>query len=290
MPGKAGNKKIKNKNNKKKSSLEKSSAASSDGNRPRNLMILDATTPVIFSYPKYGKPLRIEIKQTNAEETWPGGALWDLGWLMAQFLVSTQPNITETFTTSSGSTRKRPILRHSFRFKPNVILELGCGVGLTGLVAHDLYQPKLTILTDLRVVVEQVTRCNLKSPVVAEALEWGNEEDISIVKKLMETRAKQRTPDLILLGDVAYQHRPGAPSHFDALVSTIQKMISPSTILVFGLRIRMPASHDLLDLLLEDFDELERIPAESINPQDFDGLKHNMSIHMLKPKVSRLAE
>jgi predicted nicotinamide N-methyase len=49
-------------------------------------------------------------------------------------------------------------------------------------------------------------------------------------------------PDVILIGDVAYQQTPGAASHFEDLLSTLLKCVHDDTIVVFGTRIRMPAS------------------------------------------------
>ena len=46
-------------------------------------------------------------------------------------------------------------------WKDTTVLELGCGTGLTGLVAASL-GAKVTLLTDLQVVVENVTRLNVE--------------------------------------------------------------------------------------------------------------------------------
>jgi hypothetical protein len=45
-------------------------------------------------------------------------------------------------------------------------------------------------------------------------------------------------PDLIIIGDVAYQQKPGAPSHFDVLLSTVLKFAGNKTRIVFGTRMR----------------------------------------------------
>jgi hypothetical protein len=94
-------------------------------------------------------------------------------------------------------------------------------------------------------------------------------------------------PDLILVGDVAYQHKPGAPSHFEALVSTLLLLAPPEagTLVVFGTRLRMPASSDLLDLLLHHFHQIVEPPlrADEVNGL-FRNVKHNMTIHFLQRK------
>jgi hypothetical protein len=56
-------------------------------NRPRNHLITDATHPVGFTFTRFGSKHTVTVQQTAAEDTWPGGALWDLGVLLSQVLV-----------------------------------------------------------------------------------------------------------------------------------------------------------------------------------------------------------
>ena len=75
----------------KKSSSTISNASSSTKesvNKPRNHLILDATKPFHFDYLRFGSRTRLTIHQTPEEDTWPGGALWDLGVILAKLLVS----------------------------------------------------------------------------------------------------------------------------------------------------------------------------------------------------------
>jgi Lysine methyltransferase len=262
--------------------------------------------------------------------------------------------------TSSSSARPAPL----------TVLELGCGVGLTGMVASVSLGATLTLLTDLAVVVDKVTQPNLQRNVKvlrqhtrggggivkAVPLCWGCERDEASVRQMLrqldpeatsvdaETAAGDATidsshrptkaggpalpsdgtnrprahypttpprrrrlpgmPDWILVGDVAYQHRPGAPSHFDALLSTLlsftdassssashvtdgEPALHPSSpIVVFATRIRMPASVDLLEMLRQHFDEIVDPPirADEVDPDAFRDLKHNMTIHFLRRK------
>jgi hypothetical protein len=214
-------------------------------NRPRNLIVMDATTPVDFAFDQYGKPVVLTIHQTADESTWPGGALWDCGWCMAQLLARSSTTTTTTTTStvmmepppphnSSSSNnavgkkaRKgrhtathRSIPRHlqlpfslSTSSKIDTVLELGCGVGLTGLVAAIILRPRIgTILTDLPVVIDNVTQRNLQAngvlvdkrtksyslqsggcSVRAMPLCWGNVDDEATVREALGNKA----PDLV---------------------------------------------------------------------------------------------
>jgi hypothetical protein len=93
-----------------------------------------------------------------------------------------------------------------------------------------------------------------------------------------------------LIGDVAYQHKPGAPSHFDILVSTLlQFATTKKTLVLFGTRMRMPASADLLDMIKEHFDELiAPIDADEIDStfaKSNLGRKSLITLHFFKRKV-----
>lgn len=354
-------------------------------NKPRNVMVLDATAPLQFAWQgRFGLQHVVTVDQTPDEDTWPGGAVWDLGWCMSHLLVALSAGgkatttTTTTTTTSTGSTssshssgkmtRRRTIstgtelavrindalLRYHQNWPDpcklpatttlmecNTILELGCGVGLTGLVAALSLRPKVTVLTDLKSVIDKVTLPNVKRnsnistsstsrrkttgpilaglrtmgnngqcKIIAVPLCWGDANDeqavLNILKALAtsnETNAKKKNdtskskhcserrgqhpylPDLVLIGDVAYQHKPGDPSHFDALLSTLLQFVDEEhTLVLFGTRIRMPASGDLLDMLLEEFIEIAKVTADEIDAAAFADFRHLMSIHLLKRK------
>ena len=262
---------------------------SSSTNRPRNHLVTDATQPFEFVYQQFGKPAKVVVQQTPNEDTWPGGALWDIGVLLSHALVGLASG------TVSSSSKGINLPSRIFEAIDSVnnsnkadwtVLELGCGVGLTGLVAAACWGTQLTILTDLDVVIDQVTQPNLidnstpssstdgkKKPyrlmntgkrgrVMAMPLCWGVEADEKAVAATFEQNTKTvqkprstkkgkkkkasdgqnqkdetedtSKPNLIIIGDVAYQHKPGAPSHFDALVSTLQKFLGSKTLVIFG--------------------------------------------------------
>lgn len=342
-------------------------------NKPRNLMVTDATAPLQFAWTgKYRIHHCLTIEQTADQETWPGGAAWDCGWCLAQLLVgiaatTSLASITTHLQKSTHRTIHLPtrVLAEQSRLtvrnaSPLLILELGCGVGLTGLVAAAALHAEAVVLTDLPIVIERVTQPNVllnttlekktnkqqvagagtrcgtntqqhqrriinkgHSQVIATPLCWGNPEDeqavASVLRGLDQTttsshqhslkgkgRKKKRThtntsestlpsnirtpgtPDLILIGDVAYQHEPGAPSHFDALVSTLLKFaVDDHTLVLFGTRIRMPASVDLTELLLEHFDSVVEPPisANEIEQTAFCSVKqNNMCLYFLRRK------
>jgi predicted nicotinamide N-methyase len=297
-------------------------------NRPRNFLVTDATKPYQFRYLQYGKPVSIVIHQTAQDETWPGGALWDIGVLLSQLLVGLAgyQNITSTSGVAVANSIKAP--KRLLEAVPSVndlsVLELGCGVGLTGIVAAAVLGTQLTILTDLDEVVKQVAGPNLernstpstgkqqpyrltsagkRGRIVAMPLSWGDERDEQAVaesflkwtkapklprkpRKDVEADKKDTSkPDLIIVGDVAYQHKPGAPSHFNILLSTVLKFLGSHTTVIFGTRMRMPASKDLLDMFLVHMEEMACPPirADEIDPT-FQKFKHQITIHVLRKR------
>lgn len=302
-----------------------SSSGSSIANRPRNYLIKDATEPFDFAFCLFGTSTTITVYQTPDDDVWPGGALWDLGVMLAQVLVKLTRSATlpENYKTTAVPKRLLQAVPN-FSWKDVSVLELGCGVGLTGLVAATL-GAKVTILTDLKVVVSKVTQRNVEANtfpgpnkmcgyratrnggyVVAMPLCWGDANDEAETKAKFErltskqtTRSKTRKrdsnikqsregiPDLILIGDVAYQHKPGAPSHFEALLSTLLTFMDDQTLVLFGTRMRMPASADLLEMFRDHMVELVSPPMEaheldsSFGENEL-GRKHNMTIHVLK--------
>jgi predicted nicotinamide N-methyase len=223
------------------------------------------------------------------------------------------------------------------------VLELGCGCGLTGLVAGAV-GARAVMLTDLKVVIEGITQRNLErnshlggnggTKIYAMPLCWGNADDEALVarqldrlappllpnektgsggrkKKKSKSKAGKRAsdtssrmeslsrpstaprtregmPDIVLIGDVAYQHRPGSDSHFDILMSTVLRFTDSHTLVMFGTRARMAASADLLEMFREHFDEvIEPIQAHEIDKSFTSenlGRKHNISIHLLRRK------
>ena len=202
-----------------------------------------------YRYTHFGMQKTLTVNQTPEEDTWPGGSLWDIGVLLAEVLVMV--NKPPPMSSTNGKREKYvPRLRTPglwpTSWKESSILELGCGVGLTGLVGAQL-GAKLTLLTDLDVVVEKVTQPNLEinkkefgksQNVFAIPLCWGNEDDEAACRNILDTyvtksskapkrKVKKKSksqnqdtssaqestqstdPSIILIGDVAYQHKPG---------------------------------------------------------------------------------
>jgi len=313
-----------------------SSSSSKEENKPRNFLVVDATIPFDFSFMQYGKPVSIVVNQTAEEETWPGGSLWDIGVILSTFFVE-----LAGFQSTKKKSSKAKIPGRLLQAIPSVkdlsVLELGAGVGLTGIVAAAVLGTKMCVLTDLDTVVKKVTGPNVelnstpvmkgsnnlkqqvshpqyrltnagkRGRIITMPLCWGNEQDEAVVMECFcqlttpksQRKQKQKRdhnklpqkndvvgkPDLIIIGDVAYQHKPGAPSHFDALLSTVLAFLGQNTIVVFGTRMRMPASADLLDKFLEHMEEVTIPPirAEEIDPT-FSKFKHQITIHILRKR------
>jgi Lysine methyltransferase len=381
----------------------------------KNVIVPNALTPMQLSWNvqkrKQVHQRSIVVHQSPEDATWPGGAVWDLGWSLAHVLIAladlldsrtSQPpsrhpskttgNDSITTTTTMNVVENDSVTKQQYHIRNTmtlpsrvscalqqesifqqddcIVLELGCGVGLTGLVcavAFSEHCSTTVILTDLSVVVERITLPNVqrnaksimkatyrfhdkegdssihetadasKTPAqfcpleqthplpihtisqsgraIAIPLCWGDDHDIrnvqSVIRHLRTTfrnthalpsssqNSKPKCavapsgehscsqPNVILIGDVAYQHQPGAPCHFDALVHTILQFTSPETILIFGLRVRMAASMDLYLQLLEHFDEVvaDPIVPHEIDPIRFQNVKPNtMTIHFLKQR------
>jgi predicted nicotinamide N-methyase len=318
-------------------------ASSSDAttNRPRNHLIRDATTPFTFCFSRFGSQSSVTVLQTAEEETWPGGVLWDVGVLLAKLLVMINSPPPSSASSSSKKTKcdlfiprlVAPGIWGTTTWKERRILELGCGVGLTGLVAWKL-GARAVLLTDLECVVNGVAKRNVEhnlthtpsdKRILAIPLCWGNENDEDMVARVLDRAAppvvhststiagknnrrsrksskniSQETvtdisnragmPDVLLIGDVAYQQKPGADSHFDALISTVLRFTDEHTVVIFGTRMRMPASMDLLQTFRDHFDEVVEPPIEAheidiaFGSDALGGKKHNITIHILKRK------
>ncbi|KAL3906507.1 MAG: hypothetical protein SGARI_003977, partial [Bacillariaceae sp.] len=228
------------------SSNNSQSTQSTTTNKPRNFLVTDATKPYTFTFLQYGKPVTIAVDQTAAEETWPGGSLWDIGVILANVLVC----VAGFQPSGKGTIQPPPRLMQAIpSVKDLTVLELGCGVGLTGIVAAAVFGSQLTVLTDLDVVVEKVARPNVEANstetistkqmpyrltkagkrgrIMALPLCWGNENDDQAVMECFLKYSKEeksrrksskkgaklppkdlRQPDMIVIGDVAYQHKP----------------------------------------------------------------------------------
>lgn len=166
---------------------------------------------------------------------------------------------------------------------------------------------------------------------IATPLCWGNHDDMKVVQSMIRYLQKPQhnqnsnhathesvivndtenndgrylcsnsndgIPDILIIGDVAYQHKPGATSHFDVLLETILHFTKcDQTMIIFGLRIRMNASMDLYQMLLQYFvDIIEPIVPNEIDPIRFPMANHSnnkksmntMTIHFMKRKQNNV--
>jgi len=198
----------------------------------------------------YGKPFRqVESESHDANQTGrtpTGLALWPAGKLVSDFLVcGDNPSNNDN---DNGETTKAT----------NAVVELGCGLGLCGLVSHTLLKQQqkqqqqqqkqrerasttskapLVVLTDSDAETLHFARrncvkndCNHQS-VKLELLDWCSERDIQRVKSLSGTLGYSR----VLASDVIYEATAPLLAN---LFYAAKTLLSQGGIFVLGIRRR----------------------------------------------------
>ncbi|CAI5734959.1 unnamed protein product [Hyaloperonospora brassicae] len=109
-----------------------------------------------------------------------GLRLWEAGWLLAEY-----------------------VLRHAHDFHDKTVLELGAGVGFTGMALACVCRSSRVVLTDYAPNVLQNLRYNVElnsdkfiCPVEVQALDWGTWQRTD--------REDAVHPDILLAGDCVY--------------------------------------------------------------------------------------
>ena len=110
-----------------------------------NIYTSSSTDPYTINLSLRGSKVPLTVHQTDAEPTWPGGALWDPGVVLVKL-----------FQTAFDPTNKPPPSSHPsiqalsalFLLRDSTVVELGCGVGLTGIALGAL-GAKYVAVTDM---------------------------------------------------------------------------------------------------------------------------------------------
>lgn len=129
-----------------------------------------------------------------------GLKLWEAGWFLAEYII-THP---EVFTNQT-------------------VLELGAGVGFTGLVLAEIARPKHVLLSDYAPNVMQNLRYNVEinadhyqCPVDVVTLDWDTWEP---------SHDEDLRPDILLAGDCVYD-----VASFPSLVRVLQAFLGLSAV------------------------------------------------------------
>ena len=149
-----------------------------------------------------------------ADGTWTGTLVWDSAVHVCELLLSAP---------------------EAARVRGKTVLELGCGLGLPGLVCHALGASQV-LLTDRLMVTSLVGEgLMLNSVPLSQAraieLEWSDEAAYSIKQEHLESEA----PDLLIACDCIFQ--PLFGSAF-LLLQMIQALAGPETIVILALERR----------------------------------------------------
>eukprot|EP01062_Namystynia_karyoxenos_P051589 TRINITY_DN40604_c0_g1_i2.p1 TRINITY_DN40604_c0_g1~~TRINITY_DN40604_c0_g1_i2.p1 ORF type:complete len:355 (+),score=91.94 TRINITY_DN40604_c0_g1_i2:93-1157(+) len=147
-------------------------------------------------------PLQGELAQVFSDGTWTGALVWDAALLCAELLLSDQ----QLRSSCEGG---------------GTVVELGCGLGVPGLVAALL--GARAVLTDrgplARLAVENIERCGLGARAAARTLDWCD-GGVAVL------RAEVGDPDLVLACDCVFFPLFGSAA---PLVGVLEGLAGPRT-------------------------------------------------------------
>jgi hypothetical protein len=126
-----------------------------------------------------------------------GLKLWEAAWFLAEYCVA-----------------------FSEEFYDKNVIELGAGVGFTGLLLATIARPKHVLLTDYAPEVIQNLRYNVEinirnfqCPVEVETLDWDTWEPTNIKEEML--------PDILLAGDCVYDIKA-----FESLTNVLKNFLT----------------------------------------------------------------
>lgn len=115
--------------------------------------------------------------------------IWPSALALVDHIVLRTPNRRESSSSSSAAQLQDDVRPRRGRTRPDVILELGCGLGSTGLLCSKLGLAAAgTVLTDMEAVVAKL-RENLESggfrpgAVSAEVFDWTDADDVEKLRQ-----------------------------------------------------------------------------------------------------------
>ncbi len=145
--------------------------------------------------------------------------------------------------------------------KGKSVLEVGCGLGLSGIVAGMLGGN--VVMTDYQ-----------NSALDFAAINWRLNNDAPVQTKILDWRSPGKTEkvDLILASDVAYESKI-----FRFLISTFKKLLRPNGTILLAEPNRKFAKDLFSQLLKAGF----TVQSETIHKQ-FQGAKHVVNLHLIQ--------
>ncbi|CAI5703880.1 unnamed protein product [Peronospora effusa] len=181
-----------------------------------------------------------------------GLKLWEAGWLLAEYVIA-----------------------HKSEFYDRKVLELGAGVGFTGMVVACVCRSSRVVLTDYAPTVMQNLRYNVEinshkfiCPVEVQTLDW---------ETWQPTDHEDEHPNILLAGDCAYDVEA-----FPALMHALQAFFGkgeestyqqPQRVAIFAATIRNQKTFqeflDQLAMHLIDYVDITTAAMEKIGKQTF---------------------
>ncbi|KAG9447785.1 hypothetical protein H6P81_013913 [Aristolochia fimbriata] len=185
----------------------------------------------------------LSIQQDNGSMH-VGTSVWPCALVLAKFV-----------DRWSSSSTPNPY-SHLFQFRQKRAVELGTGCGPAGMALHLLGLD--IVLTDIAPVMPALKR-NLKRnkpalgklPKIAQVY-WQNDKQLDDLRPPF---------DFVIAADVVYIEESVA-----SLISAMEKLVSPTGVVLLGYQVRSPEAHRKFWELCESAFVVEKVPHEDLHP------------------------